>query len=373
MTNASHYSSTAKPRERKAPTEPRPSASIVLLSPSNQVLLLHRVKTSSSFASAYVFPGGNLAENHDGPVPPPGDVTRHEDSPAYRLGAIRETFEESGILLARSKDSSPDEGLLNLPAAERDAARKAIYNNEVRFPEWLDGVGGVADTVGLHPFTRWITPPATPKRFTTQMYLYMLPLSGAAAAEDPVVRAAEREALVPTPDGTEVMSSAFDDAAHWLERQRRGDVILFPPQAFLLTLVSRFCTGPPPVGSSTAVAREHYEAQRQALLDFLGRVPTAMEGTPHSSSSSSSSPTAAIPWADKVISPATAAMLDDGRAVLSLDKPGPELKGTGRGGDFDRVVLVRFAKGTALEVEVRPRAEVFDEMRKKEKAKESKL
>lgn len=367
MTNASDYSTTAKPREKKAPMEPRPSSSIVLLSPSNQVLLLHRVKTSSSFASAYVFPGGNLAENHDGPVPPPGDATRHEDSLAYRLGAIRETFEESGILLARSKSGGTDGGLLNLPAAERDAARKAIYNNEVRFTEWLDSVGGVADTAGLHPFTRWITPPATPKRFTTQMYLYMLPLSTAAAA-DPAVRAAEREALVPTPDGAEVLSSAFDDAAHWLARQRRGDVILFPPQAFLLTLVARFCAGPPPAGGEASVAREHYEAQRRGLLDFLGRVPTAAPGSPHSRS-----PTANIPWADKVISPATAAMLDDGRAVLSLDKPGPELKGTGRGGDFDRVVLVRFAKGTALEVEVRPRADVFDEMRNKEQAKDAKL
>lgn len=143
MTKSAHYSSAAAPKEKKQVMEPKPSASIVLLSPTNQVLLLHRVKTSSAFPSAHVFPGGNLSEFHDGPVPPPEDSKRHEDSQAYRLGAVRETFEESGILLARDKTNPGS--LLNLPAAERDKARKAIYGNESKFNEWLDSVGGIAD------------------------------------------------------------------------------------------------------------------------------------------------------------------------------------------------------------------------------------
>lgn len=78
-----------KPTPAPAPPEPRPSASIILLSPTNQVLLLHRVKTSSAFPSAHVFPGGNLSDYHDVDVggaglPPPGNPARHEDSLAYR-------------------------------------------------------------------------------------------------------------------------------------------------------------------------------------------------------------------------------------------------------------------------------------------------
>jgi 8-oxo-dGTP pyrophosphatase MutT (NUDIX family) len=132
------------PAKGKTPPEPRPSSSIILLSPTNQVLLLHRVKTSTSFASAHVFPGGNISEFHDGDVPPPGDAKRHEDSLAYRLGAIRETFEESGILLAR--EGSKDGPLLNLPTSERDKARKDIYENGISFGKWLESVGGIADT-----------------------------------------------------------------------------------------------------------------------------------------------------------------------------------------------------------------------------------
>jgi len=139
---ASSLAATAGKKEKKL-AEPRPSSSIILLSPTNQVLLLHRVKTSTSFASAHVFPGGNLSDFHDGAVPPHGDPKRHEDSLAYRMGAIRETFEESGILLAR--EGSKDGRLLNLPTAKRDEARKAIWENKISFGEWLESVGGIPD------------------------------------------------------------------------------------------------------------------------------------------------------------------------------------------------------------------------------------
>lgn len=149
--SVAHYSiagvSGDKPKG-KPPMDPRPSASLILLSPTNQVLLVHRVKTSSAFASAHVFPGGNLSEFHDGAVPPAEDPARHQDGRPYRLGAVRETFEETGVLLARGSGGA----LLSLPAAERDAARKRIYANEISFEEWLKIVGGEAD-LGEHSMT----------------------------------------------------------------------------------------------------------------------------------------------------------------------------------------------------------------------------
>lgn len=85
-----HSSSMAtkeqQPKQGRPRPEPRPSACIILVSPTNQVLLLHRVHTSSAFPSAHVFPGGNLSAFHDidGGFPLPGDVARHEDSLTYR-------------------------------------------------------------------------------------------------------------------------------------------------------------------------------------------------------------------------------------------------------------------------------------------------
>ncbi|KAK8012954.1 Structure-specific endonuclease subunit SLX4 [Apiospora marii] len=362
------YSTTTKP-PKGPPAEPRPSSSIILLSHTNQVLLLRRVKTSRSFASAHVFPGGNLSEFHDGPLASSSDgLAQHVDSLAYRLGAVRETFEESGILLARRKGAPVGDGggLLVLSAQERDEARKAIYNNEVRFTEWLDN--------NLLPFTRWVTPPATPRRFTTQMYIYMLPFpqhtSASLGADDSISNAAiHAESVLPTPDGAEITTSAFEDAATWLSRQQSGDIILFPPQAFLLTLISQFCPGPPPPESSSSapLTRDnsdyrYYQRQRDELTEFLHRVPTA------SKPRSLKNPTSRIPWADKVISPVTTMVTDDGRILLSLDRPGPELRGSGRGGDFERVVLVRFEKGTARQVQVLDREEAFRVLRPAEAA-----
>lgn len=103
------------------PADPRPSSSVLLISPQNQILFLQRViRERDHFGGGHVFPGGNVAANQDGSVPGPGEPGRHEESNVYRLAACRETFEESGILLARKKKGK---GLLQISEAEREIAR----------------------------------------------------------------------------------------------------------------------------------------------------------------------------------------------------------------------------------------------------------
>ncbi|KAF5027121.1 hypothetical protein F66182_786 [Fusarium sp. NRRL 66182] len=379
-------SSAAKP----PPSEPRPSSSVLLLSPINEVLLLHRVHTSTSFASAHVFPGGNLDPYHDGPIPPADSPERHQDGLAYRIGAIRETFEETGILLTRK-----NAGLISLTAEDRDAARKLIHGNQVKFLDWLKSVGAEPDLDGLIPFTRWITPALNTKRFTTQMYLYMLPQSRSNIPS---------EMHIPTPDnGIEHTAALFAPAQSFLSRASTNSIILFPPQAYLLTLVANILQNTP--GGPLQIA-----SQRERLLSFLERVPTTEDEDINLSEmmshveefkrmngeellqqlmkedgvgsieeyiqlqharlgsfneKSNTHKTAMIPWGDKVMSPHNLFIRkDDKRIVLGLDKPGPELKGSDRGGDWERVVLVNFGKGGPTNVEVRRREDVLDEERK---------
>jgi len=59
------------------------------------------------------------------------------------MGAIRECFEESGILLA--KQSQNLELLLEVNDEERDGARHEIHKNKVKFQEWVQKKGGVPD------------------------------------------------------------------------------------------------------------------------------------------------------------------------------------------------------------------------------------
>ena len=127
-------------------------ASILLISPSNEILLLHRVQTSSSFPSAHVFPGGNLSPSQDGKIPAADSSERHVDGPAYRLGAIRECFEESGILLAKKNDGS--DSLLEVEETERERARKEIHAGKLKFLDWVEAQGGVVDTGS--PQTRFV-------------------------------------------------------------------------------------------------------------------------------------------------------------------------------------------------------------------------
>ncbi|KAL2270782.1 hypothetical protein VTJ83DRAFT_153 [Remersonia thermophila] len=335
-------------KAKKPPPPVRPSASVLLLSPTNQVLLLARVKTSTSFASAHVFPGGNLSSFHDGTLPSPGDPAYHRDGPAYRLAAIRETFEESGILLAKKLGQSREAGLLQLADDVREAGRKLVHANKVKFADWLREHGGEPDIDNLIPFTRWITPHGPPRRFTTQMYLYFLPTSAADAPVGPGGLLRSSQTLIPTPThdgGIEHTAAAFDDATRWLARARSGEIVMFPPQFYLLTLVAEQLAK---AGGA--------EQQRAALLDFLGRTPTS---TRHPQR-----PTSAIPWADKVMSPSVVlARRSDGRTVLGLDNPGSELAGSGRGGDWERVVVVKFGKNGPTRLEVRPREEVLVEER----------
>ncbi|KAG5968028.1 hypothetical protein E4U57_007567 [Claviceps arundinis] len=334
---------TPEANSKQVVQEPRPSSSVLLLSATNEVLLLHRVKTSTSFASAYVFPGGNLDAFHDGKIPAADSPERHRDGAVYRLGAIRETFEETGILLA-----TKDGALVTLSTEQRDEARVKIHNNKVRFGDFLASIGAAADTANLVPFTRWITPTNMPKRFTTQMYIYMLPISN---------KSIPSEMHIPTPDGgVEHTAAHFAPPQFFLARAADNAIILFPPQVYLLTLLARFLTGST---NDLEAGPVHYTAQRKKLVSFLRRRVTAetRKGKKHA--------TAGISWADKVINPYVILHREkDEREVMALDKPGPELEEVGdRGGDWERVVLTRFGKGGPSSVEVRMREEVLKEER----------
>ncbi|RDA95712.1 hypothetical protein CP533_1104 [Ophiocordyceps camponoti-saundersi (nom. inval.)] len=280
------------------PAEARASASVIVLSARNEVLMVRRAATSSSFASAYVFPGGQLDEFHDGAVPGPDSAGRHRDGPAYRLAAVRECFEETGVLLAFGRGAES----MRFSSPERDEARRSVHDGEVKFGTWLERIGAVADTDGLIPMTRWITPATIPRRFTTQMYIYPIP------QETPLPK--------PTTDGDqgENTTAEFRPVKDLLDAVARGSITIFPPQYYLLQrlLAVRDDESPPPPAAD-----------------------------------------------DKVICPRPIAVLPDRRTILALDSPGPGLEGSGRRGDGENVLLVEFAPGGPRVLEVRRRRDVM--------------
>ena len=257
------------------------------------------------------------------------------------MAAVRETFEESGILLARNNGFGR---LLEVPESEREEGRRLVHDSKVPFTTWLAQKGGRADIEGLTPFTRWVTPTNVPKRFTTQMYLYFLPtlstpptLPGV-SQEESVDEEAEVQIPAPTTDGgLEHTTARFLPAAAWLRLAQEGRIILFPPQFFLLHQVAQhFDNLASPTDyasiSRASLPREEIEARRKSLLDFVTGT-----GEPR--------------WTEKCISPGVqpprgGKRREDGRVVLGLNRPGPELEEakSGRKGVAEQCVLVDFKK-----------------------------
>lgn len=153
----------------------RLSSTVVLVRASGGApeLLLVRRHQRSAFGGAHAFPGGVLeatdalvAEYCAGIAPAEADALLSvENGLAYYSAAIRELFEESGVLLASVGRRSVD------LAAARDALnegvldwRTFVVDNEVRL-----------DCGALHYFSFWITPVALPRRFSTRFFLAAMP------------------------------------------------------------------------------------------------------------------------------------------------------------------------------------------------------
>ncbi|PBP20782.1 NUDIX domain-containing protein [Diplocarpon rosae] len=252
--------------------------------------------------------------------------------------------------IAEPRPSARDGGaLLEIGEGEREWGRKAVHGKRVGFEDWVKGLGGVVDIENLYPFTRWITPTNLPKRFTTQMYIYFLPLSHPSLPPSVAIP-------LPTSDGgLEHTAALFAPCSAWLAQARANSIILFPPQYYLMHLLSPFLSPLIPSSSSFSYTHTHthteLQSQRDAVLRFL--LGDGGDGK-------------GISWRNKVMSPMGLLMRkSDGRSVLALDKPGPELKGSGRGGDWERVVLVRFGKEGPRDVEIRGRAEVLEEEKRR--------
>ena len=178
----------------KKPTqivEPKPAATIALLREGAgelEVLLLRRVRSSGVVPGAWVFPGGRVDRDDAGAELvarldglSAGDASERlglapdADPPAlaYYIAAIREAFEETGILVGRDAD-----GEAPRPAA-RDAEvqrlRERLLEDEDSFPLLLDQMGCRMDAASVEYIAHWITPEAEPRRFNTRFFAAAVP------------------------------------------------------------------------------------------------------------------------------------------------------------------------------------------------------
>jgi 8-oxo-dGTP pyrophosphatase MutT (NUDIX family) len=155
----------------------RPAATIVLMRDGEEGLEVFMVVRHHAidFASgALVFPGGRVEDNDftvasDAAFCPNPDGFDRE-AMAFRIAAIRETFEECGVLFARPRGGEALIDAAGLLAVER-AHRAAWSEGRVGFDAVLTAHGLLPATDLLTHFAHWITPRNQPKRYDTHFFL----------------------------------------------------------------------------------------------------------------------------------------------------------------------------------------------------------
>ncbi|MEU0948893.1 NUDIX hydrolase [Streptomyces canus] len=168
-----------------APAVPRRAATVMLLKdgPAGTVVHMLRRRASMAFAGgAYAYPGGGVDPRDD-------EHQIHWAGPtrawwAARLGvdettaqaivcaAVRETYEEAGVLLAGPTAESV---VGDTTGAEWEADRAALVARELSFAEFLERRGLVLRSDLLGAWTRWITPEFEPRRYDTWFFVAALP------------------------------------------------------------------------------------------------------------------------------------------------------------------------------------------------------
>jgi 8-oxo-dGTP pyrophosphatase MutT (NUDIX family) len=183
----------------RVPVAARPAATIVLMRDGREgmeVLLLRRNRNAGFVPGAYVFPGGRVdgsdagervtdyLDGLDGPTAARRLELPDGDPPAlaYYLAALREAFEETGILVGRGEDGTPAATAAEDP--EVDAVRDDLMEERLTFAQALDRLGFRLDGGAVEYHAHWITPEAEPRRYDTRFFAAGVH-AGARAIVDP--------------------------------------------------------------------------------------------------------------------------------------------------------------------------------------------
>jgi recombination protein RecT len=169
----------------RVPARARPAATIVLMRDGDagpEILLLRRARHAGFVPGAYVFPGGRVDTSDAGAEIvaqldglDTAAAARRLELPdaappalAYYLAALREAFEETGIVVGRGVDGS--EPATAAEDATVDALRNDLMADRVGFAEALERMRCRLDGGAVEDLAHWITPEAEPRRYDTRFF-----------------------------------------------------------------------------------------------------------------------------------------------------------------------------------------------------------
>lgn len=243
---------------------PLPSATVALVreAAAGPELLLVLRHSRASFGDSYVFPGGLLEtqdydvwDRCDGPDAGKANATLDLDNGglAYYSAAIRELFEEAGVLLARTPDGSWAD------SEECAGYRAALNEGRVQWRDFLDQHDLRLACDALHYFSYWITPREVRKRFTTRFFVAAMP-NGQEASHC----------------GTELMDSCWRTPAAALDDSRKSDFQLPRPTQATLETLGRFPDVDSLLDWAHRQSKRGVDCKRPAIISVNGKPRVVM-------------------------------------------------------------------------------------------------
>ncbi len=260
------------------PVTPSPAATLVLLRdrpPTDvEVLLLQRHSKSKFAAGDYVFAGGKIEADD---MPPDGEgfcrgLTAGQaaarlggglaprEALAYWVGAIREAFEEVGVLLAYEADGRP----LRISSETKlryEAYRIACQKTNPAFFDMLRAERLTLATDRLAYFAHWITPEEQPLRFDTRFFAALMP-----PGQEPVV------------DGHEIVDLKWLTPSEATAALKRKEIGLRTPTLKNLDLVAG--GGSPASSVVESLGRREVKTIRPRILQVDGKPLPVLPGDP---------------------------------------------------------------------------------------------
>ena len=205
----------------------RDAATVLLLregASGLEVFLVRRNTVVDFMAGAHVFPGGKVdaADSEPGLLQRLRGEREPSTAPELYLAAIRETFEEAGVLLS---------GEFRMAGLED--ARLAVARGD-SFASVLEQLSAKLDTSLLAPWTRWVTPAVAPKRFDARFFLAAAPAEQLARHDD-----------------YETTESVWIGPLEALEHVQRGGMMIAPATYKCLAVLATYRT----VAEAFAAAR----------------------------------------------------------------------------------------------------------------------
>ena len=222
-----------------------------------EVFMLRRTGRASFAAGMYVFPGGRVDDaDHADEIEPfcsgldDADASRQlglaSGGLAYWVAAIRECFEEAGILLAERRDGSP------LDLADGD--RHAVHDGTLSMVDLCKRDDLVLELSTTQYVDHWVTPIGEPRRFDTRFFVTEAP-----AGQDGLH------------DDKETVDSTWIRPSDALRMHADGELMMMPPTVKNLQWLARFDTAAAVVDAGTEIV-DPIKILPKARLDGNGKM-----------------------------------------------------------------------------------------------------